>query len=226
MTNDRREGSASQIPSAFVAIYEELRDEVIWLHGRWLTYRQLFAVSPRRIELLNASAPTFFFFVQDVFLDNVQLSLSKLTDPAGSGKRENLTLEQLQSQLEKHGERSLATACRETLDKLQLQCKAIRVHRDKRVAHFDLRTKLKTPSDPLPAISRQMIEDALSSVQRYLNDIEMHYNNSQWAYRASNLDAGAAVLVDILRDGLRYDEMVQDGQISFDDRRKNIWRDA
>jgi len=102
----------SKVPSAIAPVYDELRSEITWLHGRWLTYRELFAESPRRIELLNEVAGTFFYIIQEVLLDEVQVCLSKLTDPATSGKHENLSLEQLQAKLEGHGDSVLATKCR------------------------------------------------------------------------------------------------------------------
>jgi hypothetical protein len=64
----------------------------------------IFAESPKRIELLNEAAGTFFYIIQEVLLNEVQVCLSKLTDPAKSGKYNNLSLEQLQSQLNQHGE--------------------------------------------------------------------------------------------------------------------------
>lgn len=195
----------SKVPHAFAAIYDELRSEVTWMHGRWLTYRELYAESPARIELLNECAATFFYIIEDVLLDEVQVALSKLTDPAQSGRYENLSLEQLQAQLEKHGDPGLATACRGTLDTIHAQCKVFRVRRHKRLAHLDLATSLKTLPQPLPGVSRKMIEDALFSVRKYLNAIEMHYNDAEWGYEDFILNNGSVALLAVLRAGLRYE---------------------
>ena len=110
------------IPAEIAQVYDELRSEVTWLHGRWICYRQLYAVSPKRIELLNESAGMFFYIVQDVLFDEIQVALSKLTDPAKTGKHENLSLEQLQSRLEAHGDPTLVGQCRKILDSLHTQC--------------------------------------------------------------------------------------------------------
>ena len=74
------------IPAPISEVYETLQTEIVWLHGRWICYRQLFSGSERRIDLLNECASAFFFIMQDVLLDEVQVSLSKLTDPASSRK--------------------------------------------------------------------------------------------------------------------------------------------
>src|SRR6185295_6641359 len=110
------------IPADILTVYDELRSEVTWLHGRWICYRQLYAVSPKRTELLNESAGTFFYILQDVLFDEVQIALSKLTDPSRTGKFENLSLEQLQLRLEAHADTALSQECRKTLDTLHAQC--------------------------------------------------------------------------------------------------------
>src|SRR3990172_6198282 len=105
-----------QMPPTVAEVYNALSTEVTWLHGRWICYRQLFAESERRIEMLNECASTFFFIIQDVLIDVVQVCLSKLTDPAQTGKHDNLSIEQLQSRLEQHGDAALAARNRITLN--------------------------------------------------------------------------------------------------------------
>jgi hypothetical protein len=216
----------SKIPAQFIAIYDELRSEITWLHGRWLTHRELFAESPKRIELLNEAAGTFFYIIQEVLLDEVQVCLSKLTDPASSGKHDNLSLEQLQWQLNNHGDPALTARCRLLLDKIHSQCQVFRVRRHKTLAHLDLPTAMKQLPQPLPGVSRQMIGDALETVRDYMNAIEAHYNDSEWGYEHFILNHGSGALLATLRAGLRYEELVQERTLSFDDWRKGKWSDA
>ena len=216
----------SNVPVQFIAIYDELRSEITWLHGRWLTYRELFAENSRRIEFLNECAGTFFYIIQEVLLDEVQVCLSKLTDPASSGKHENLSLEQLQDQLTSFGDPALAAKCRVILDKIHIQCQVFRVRRHKTLAHLDLPTAMKQLPQPLPGVSRQMIEDALESVRDFMNSIELHYNDSEWGYDHFILNHGSGALLATLRAGLRYEELVQDRALPFDDWRNGKWGDA
>ena len=216
----------SNIPTPFGPIYDELRSEIIWLHGRWLTYRELFAESPRRIELLNESAGTFFYIIENVLLDEVQISLSKLTDPPSSGRNNNLSLEQLQLNLQKHCDAILVNNCRTILNELHIQCKVFRIRRHKTLAHLDLPTALKQLPQPLPGVSRQMIEDALRSVRDYMNAIEAHYNDSQVGYEHFILNDGVNALLTMLRNGLRYEELVQNRTLPCGDWRKGKWSDA
>ena len=170
------------IPDAINEVYRELKTEITWLHGRWIIYRQLFAGSEERIELLNECASTFFHFVHEVLLSEVQVTLSKLTDPARQGGFDNLSLDQLQHLLVTYGDPGLAAECRALLDELQSKCEPFRTWRNKRLAHLDLTTAMKSGLDPLPGISRQMVEDALAIVRDYMNKIEGHYSQSKFAY--------------------------------------------
>ena len=214
------------IPSPIAEVYEALKTEVTWLHGRWIVYRQLFAESERRIELLNECASAFFYIVQDVLLGEVQVSLSKLTDPASTGKLDNLSLEQLQKRLESHGDQSVAAQTRLILNGLQVKCQPFRAWRNKQLAHLDLTTSMKSSSSPLPGISRQMIEEALSLVRDFTNKIEAHYNDSEMGYEHFIMSSDGDALLSVLRYGLRYEELLKEGAISHDDWQRGKWKDA
>jgi len=47
------------IPALVEEVYEFLKKEVTWLHGRWIIFEQLYNKSPKRIELLSEAASTF-----------------------------------------------------------------------------------------------------------------------------------------------------------------------
>jgi hypothetical protein len=161
-----------KLPIEIEAIYEELKKEITWLHGRWIVYRQLFGTSEKRIALLNECSPTLFYILQDVLIGEVQLSLCKLTDPPSTGKSDNLSLEHLQMLLEAHADASLALTGRAVLDPLKVSCQPFRTWRNKRLAHLDLDAAMRSSSNPMPGISRSMIEQALESVRKYMNAIE------------------------------------------------------
>lgn len=216
----------TSIPSEINEVYEELKTEVTWIHGRWIVYRQLFAKSEKRIDLLNECASAFFYIIQDVLLGEVQVSLSKLTDPAKSGKFKNLSLEQLQERLCAHGDKGLANQTRSILDRLHSKCKPFRDWRNKQLAHLDLTTAMKSTQNPLPGISRQMIEEALELVREFMNKIESHYMDSEMGYDDFIMQSDGEALVAILRSGLRYEELIKEGKVSYDDWHHGEWHDA
>jgi len=215
------------IPEPIVDVYDELKIEVTWLHGRWIIYQQLFDESDRRIKMLNECASAFFYIIQDVLQGEVQVSLSKLTDPARTGTHDNLSLEQLQRRLEKHGDNGLAGHTRLILESLRMKCQPFREWRNRQLTHLDLSTSMKSSRNPLPDISRPMIEEALSLVRNFMNKIEAHYNNGEIGYEhflftSSDGDA----LLAVVRNGLRYEELVEEGVVPYDDWRRGKWKDA
>lgn len=217
----------SNIPSDIDEIFQELKTEVTWLHARWIMYRQLFAQSPKRIDLLNECASTFFYTIQDVLIGDVQIALSKLTDPPRTGANENLSLEQLQERVEKQGEPNLQASLRQTLDELKQKCTAFRTWRNKRLAHLDLTTAMRSRHNPLPDVSRQMIEDALDLVRKYLNAIQIHYDNSETGYEHFIMPASdGEALISMLKYGLRYEQLIEERKIALHDWNQSDWKDA
>ncbi|MCF8105623.1 MAG: hypothetical protein K9K64_09080 [Desulfohalobiaceae bacterium] len=215
------------IPKENDVVYQELKTEITWLHGRWKIYRQLYGKSEKRIDLLNECAPVFFYIVQDVLLGDVLVALSKLTDQAASGRFDNLSLEQLQLQLEEYGDQDLSSQNRSILDQLHSKCEPFRTWRNKRLAHLDLNTHMESQYYPLPGISNQMIEDSLELVRRFMNNIEHHYNDSENAYEHfSMLGSDADSLVAMLRYGLRYEELIKEQKVDYDDWYQGKWHDA
>jgi hypothetical protein len=217
----------SNIPSDVDEVFQELKTEVTWLHARWITYRQLFAHSPKRIDLLNECASTFFYTIQDVLIGDVQIALSKLTDPARTGANKNLSLEQLQERIEKRGEPNLQATLRQILDQLKQKCVPFRTWRNKRLAHLDLTTAMKSTPNPLPGVSRQMVEEALELVRKYLNAIEINYDKSETGYEHFIMTAtDGEALISMLKYGLRYDQLIRERKIAIRDWEESDWKDA
>jgi hypothetical protein len=215
------------IPSDVSEIFEELKKEIVWLHARWILFNQLYGGSERRIDLLNETAGTFFYVVQETFQADVYIALSKLSDPAVKGRFGNLSLEQLQARVDEQNDLDLSDRTRALLDEFLTKCAPFRVWRNKTLAHSDLDTALQREANPLPPTSRQMIHEALETLRKYMNDIEGHYDDSETGYehfimRASDGDS----LVHLLKAGLRYNELVSEEVISWDDDRQSEWFDA
>ena len=226
----------SDMPESIKDVFDELKNEILWLHAQWKIYRQLFAHSARRVDLLNRSARVFFIIVHATLLDEIQLSLGKLTDPARTGKHENLSLAQLQERVETLGDQALSSQLNEILvelcgDRNNLdkpgKCKAIRIRRNKRLAHFDLDTSLQLDAEPLPGISRQMIEDALSLIRKYMNTIGIRLSQTETAYERVTMsgDDGEA-LIAWLKDGLDFNELARKLKKGRNELRSGKWSEA
>ncbi len=180
-------------------LYHALADEVAWLQVKWSQYRQLYAHSLHRVELLNKAGGQFFLVVQVVLWEDVLLGMARLTDSPGSGKKARLTL------------RTLARAIPDAelskeVAKLSAAAEApfVRDYRDRWLAHSDLGVALERDVKPLPEISRQNVEKALTAIRAVLNRIEVHYYGSPTSYEDTIAGLGEAEAVVMhLRTGLR-----------------------
>jgi hypothetical protein len=206
-----------RLPTAIHDLWSALKSEVIWLHGRWIIYRQLYGTSSERVDLLNRSASTFFYILQMTLLHEVQLSLSKLGDPAGSGARRNMTLDALVEQLEDAGQAAVAAEIRPLVAVYHASCKKLRHRRNKSIAHFDLDTMLAAKVTPLEGPSRAEIEAALDALRQVMNHVELHYTQFQTAYEHFIMTHDGDQVITTLARGLRYGELVQEGVIGIGD---------
>jgi uncharacterized protein (DUF2267 family) len=216
----------SRFPGAIQDLWSTLKSEVVWLHGRWIVYRQLYGTSSERVDLLNRSASTFFYILQMTLLHDVQLSLSKISDPAGSGSRRNMTLDAFVEQLEDAGQASVAAEIKPLVAAYHASCVKLRQRRNKSIAHYDLNTMLTAKVTPIEGPSRAEIETALEALRKVMNHVELHYTQSQTAYEHFIMTHDGDQVIEVLKRGLRYGEMVQEGLIEFGDLVKTSKRGA
>jgi hypothetical protein len=97
MTADEiRAESVAKMGEALGNIRYELNNQIVLLHIRRKTYRELFGASPETIALLNTTAPAFFYDLERIMWEDVLLHLCRVTDVPESGKNKpNLTIQRL-----------------------------------------------------------------------------------------------------------------------------------
>jgi hypothetical protein len=192
-----------EIPEAHREIFDAIDHEITWLHLVWKMYRQLFGRDKETVDLLNSAIPAFARVIQDSLLDDVLLSVSRLSDPVDSGKgRDNLVLERLRPLVASAEDERLMAKFDGALSSLNSTCANLKPHRDKRIAHLDLGVALK--SVILAGYSRQMIEDALLALRNAMNAIHLHFRGAQTMYEATSASGEADLLLGCLRDAKRF----------------------
>ena len=73
-----------------------LKIQLVTLHSRWHEYKRLFGHSKERVDLLNQCAGGFFHTVQFALLQQIELSIVRLLDPARQGySNMNMTFSRL-----------------------------------------------------------------------------------------------------------------------------------
>jgi hypothetical protein len=210
------------MPVELRPLWTPIYEEVVWLHARWKIYRQLFGKSTERIDLLNRSASFLFNVVQTVLLDDVQLTLCKLGDPAKTMGKKNMTLELMLDQVVAVSDKAFGAVLEANLADFREKCKLFKRRRNKRIAHYDFNTLVKRRASPLPVPSREEIGKALLALQEFMNNIEARFTDSTTAYAhfgSQGVDGDA--LIELLKEGLRYEQLMQDGAIEWDDLQKH-----
>jgi len=194
------------MPPEIAEVYEPLYQDVCWLHAKWEIFRQLYAEKEENVELMNVSAPTFFRMYQDVSLDDILLTISRLTDPYRTSKSDNLSMEQLVSRVNATAHPLLRDELKQLLDRAASQCSFARTLRHKRIAHNDLLTKLKASVDPLPIITLKKIEGALTAIRSIMNKVEQYYQNTTVMYDHMALHDNGNTILARLREAKTYRE--------------------
>ena len=205
------------VPVEISESWEFVHAEVVWLHGRWIVYRQLFGTNSERIDLTNWAAPTFFGFIQRVLVNDVQLTLAKLADPAKTQGRENATLESLVTLLEQVDVNAPVKRLKDKLKEYREDCEYIRQRRNKDIAHFDREVQLGEKAEILPNPSREEIETSLKSLRQFMNILFAHYENTQMAYEHFSMLNDGNTLMHRLTQAHRYEQLEELGVISQED---------
>jgi hypothetical protein len=211
-----------RFPEPIRELWASLSADVVWLHGRWIIYRQLFGTNEARVQILNETAGTVTWMLQQLLLHDVQISLSKLGDSAGSGSRTNLTLRTLLAALEAAGEIDITAKMKPLLDTFDVSCERVRHRRNKWIAHSDLATKLSSRATPLSGPSREEIEAALLALREAMNALELHYTECQTAYEHFVMNQDGEHLISAIARAKCYRDLVKEGAIPRDDFRKRF----
>ena len=210
------------MPSTVQPLWDALQQEVIGIHAYWINYRQLFGKSKERVDLLNDCAGEFFFVINDALLTDVQLSLSRLADPAQTLGKGNATLERLLNEIVALNISQLTDDLIRRFQKYRDCCHNIKLRRNKELAHADLGALLQRYGSaagpaPIPGPSRQEIEDALAALREFMNAIDVHFTGSPMAYEHFISRNDGESLVWALKQGVRYGELIQAQELPFDD---------
>lgn len=174
------------------ANFYELHRKLVELHILWQQYRQLFGETTDTVHLLNRTAGLFFKIVQDQLWDSVLLGVSRMTDPPGTGKYKNLTLQSLSPLIT---DPALRAETQHLCAKAVAAAEFAREHRNKRIAHQDHNYFSNRNSNSLGGISRTAVENMLAALRDVLNRLDNHFRDTTVMYEQFVDDSGARLLV-------------------------------
>ena len=176
-------------------------NECVQLHMQWNEYVELFAVAPKRVDLLNAVAGQLFRLVQDALWDQLLLHLTRLTDQPESGRgKSNLSLGQVRALVEPAIKQNIEDLVAQASEK----CEFARDWRNRRIAHRDLHLAMGAGAKPLARANRQTVDEAIAAIDTALGALERHYRKTTVIFDLPR--ANAVQMLHTLRDGLEAAE--------------------
>jgi hypothetical protein len=164
------------MPPALEEKLKAMDIEVRNLHFKWKFFSQLFT-DPNRVKTLNATAASLFQSVEDSMLSDILLSIMRLTDPAKSLGKGNLSFENI---IQEIPDGSLRKEVVNLLPLIKEKTKDIKTWRDKKLSHNDLQKALGSFS--LPPIQKKDLTGTLELIPRIMNLIHRHFSDTTVMY--------------------------------------------
>jgi hypothetical protein len=192
---------ASKMGEGLGRLFHALERDLTWMHWRWRQLRILFADKPSRVDLLNQTAPFFFFLVQRVFFEDTLLGIARLVSSEKSAGHEVLTIRRLEKLVNDQIRPEVSALIQQAKDAAKFAVE----YRNNLIAHRNLDVSLRRNDHTLPDVTREQVEAALGALRKVMDLIEGHYCNAHSLYDGSAL-GDARQLLYVLRDGIAHQE--------------------
>ena len=183
------------MPEDVTEVHELLVRKLLVLYLKWNFFKTLYCTSDASVQLLDEAAPSFFRVCAEIMTDDIILSICALTDPASARvqgmNRYNLTVRYLKTIIPK-SDSELTQRVDDTLKNANKCWEAFRLHRNRRVGHYDFETILKKSGPIVPNLEIKETDAALKFIAYVLNNIERYYKGSETTYDGGIIVTGGA----------------------------------
>jgi hypothetical protein len=204
------------------SLFNLLYNEIIWLHYKWSDFEELYGTKESRINLINQSAPFFFFIVQKVLWENILLGIARITDPVKSRGKRNITIQALPDFL---NDEKLKAKLKLLISEIIEKTKFSRDWRNRRISHYDFDLSINKEALPLEVVNRLLIKKSLELILEVINLLLSHYFKSTLLAKTIKTQTGSLALLHVLRDGQKerenYIKRIRTGQFYIDDNDSN-----
>ncbi len=167
----------------------------MWLRTIYDTSVALYSSGPETAALLQKSAPLFFHDLNHILIEYWILVVCRLTDPATTGKRENLTVANLIASLQNLG--ILTDAIEDEAAQLQIYREVINDARNRVVSHADKATFLQP--ELLGEHTEHQIDEFLEHLQIFNDLVGEALGEGALDFRGTSGPGDAYDLLRILR---------------------------
>ena len=172
-SDDIRKRYQTKLGTEFGDVFHGLWNQWAWSLMRRDEFRELFSRA-EDVSLLNAlTGGDFTWDLQQILWDDLLLRVCRLTDPATTGRKENLTVARLPDFCEQYGA-ALHDQMKRLVDEAAKEAGFARDWRNRRISHSDLPTVIGK-AEPLAPASLQNVTSALDAVHAVLNPISREH---------------------------------------------------
>lgn len=180
-----------------IDIYKSLKEETIWLFGRWKIFCQLFWSKKENVALLNEFAPSFFRIMQDTYIYYIIITICRITDPSKSLGKDNSTFSKLINKLDSTEHTDFKNVLNDKLLVLKNDCCEIRKWRNKKLVHRDL--EISRDVEQLPTLYYEKIKIVLDHIKGFMNEFEIYFYNCPVEYDYFMLNDDGDTILEYLK---------------------------
>lgn len=193
-----------KMPGDLADLHWHLEAELTILHFSWKEYKVFFAAGQAHIDLINATAPSFFMHFEDMAWGETLLHLCRLTDPPKSAGKNTLTVLSLARMID---DTKLKAKVEQEAEAAKQATAFARDWRNRRLAHRSLEHALDPQLKPLATARRADVEKALAALRQVMNSVSVHYESIHNDFESVIAPSkGAKALLRYLSKGLEADE--------------------
>jgi len=164
-------------------------------------YRSLFETDQRNLDLFTI-APLCFGDLHRILAENLFLQFSKITDPASTGKKSNLTTNYVLEGIDWPD--AVGKKLRDVNERLKAFRRYIEPARSKRIAHVDLSAQIERLEN-LGAFPKGADTQFLQDLQTFIDIAYGHFHNGGYSPIAVAMSTDSHQLVRALEKSVIFD---------------------
>lgn len=162
-----------KVPKDILDHIHHLKWDVTEVGSKWNLIDQIYN-GDGNWELLKRASAYGYKVIFDVLIENTILSISRLTDPAKTGRKENLTFVGLQQAVIDYGDDVLQDMTVKPVDRLLATVVGCRDFRNQVLAHID--KKIALGSATQLEVKYREIWDFLDQARDIISNIRQHFD--------------------------------------------------
>lgn len=184
---------------------EQFFEQCRWTKIIYDEYFDLYERGNERLTLYEEIAGNFFIDLNRILIDYILLNICKITDPAKSFGKDNLTIEYILSKIDPEITKELKLE--ELSNKIHEFTKQILPARNKLIVHTDKESAIS--NEALGGFSEEDRIAFWENLQKFVNRLSKYYFDGPCPLDAARLH-GAEELVFALKKAVHFDDMFID----------------